>query len=875
MAGFHPFRSFQKNRKAWLAVLGVLTMISFIILPAFMGLYSGYSGGAGPAKIATCRRYGNIDEQNLALLIQNREDLGRFYIVLYQQLADPNNQERMMALRNLEMTASQYDQFLKPEELINNWLLTQYAKELGMSIDNSNIISHLTQLTGGLLTNTVYQKTLKSAGLLERRFEYLITLELLYLRMREQFEIGLNVIPPSTRWDWFQRLNRKITAEIAAVPVEQFVDKIANPTLIQLQKFFEENKDKPFNPTQLESGFTLPNKIAFQYVRAVPDQKILDSISEEEIKKYYEKNKETQFRKPVQPLENPSVFPSLPGQNGNLFPSGGLGGFTPASRPFPTPQLPIINPPTTPQPTNTVPVDTEKVDTKEEEELKTEPPKTEPPKTEPQPTPEIETTPEVKPATEEKPATEPEKTDSEKKESSSIVTVKTRFVSYQAEAEKNTDSGAEQPKPEEPKVDTKSESEQPKPEEPKIDTKPESEQPKPEEPKIDTKPESEQPKPEEPKVDTKPDSEQPKPEEPKIDTKPESEQPKPEEPKVEVKPEESKTEEPVDLSILYRPLDEVKDQIRLTLATEKVMKAIPLIEEKMRDYFQVYYTHIDQEKTAPAMPDLTGFAAEQGLVLQTVPLDTIFGVIKSEFARGTAEREYLFNLFNENSIVFEPQKIEGENIILWVTEIQAENKPEKLEDIEDIVLKRWKEIEACPLALKRAEELAAEVRSSDKSLTETFAGRSDVPVVETEPFTYKSYGASMYAAFFAAMRGVPPRLGEVCEKGVAAGDSEIDNKWVVAPGVEFMETASSLAVSETGVVFNQPRTVAYVIRITSSSPSEEVLWEQFQNASIMEYYLAGQPETIAEARKAWLNKIYKKVGFKWVQKPDTLQQWRR
>jgi hypothetical protein len=131
----------------------------------------------------------------------------------------------------------------------------------------------------------------------------------------------------------------------------------------------------------------------------------------------------------------------------------------------------------------------------------------------------------------------------------------------------------------------------------------------------------------------------------------------------------------------------------------------------------------------------------------------------------------------------------------------------------------------------------------------------------------------MYAAFL-AMRGIPPRIGEVCEKGVAVNDSEIDNRWIVAPGVEFMETASSLAVGETGVVFNQPQTVAYVIRITGSSPSEEVLWERFQTASIMEYYLAGQPETIAEARTAWLNKIYEKVGFKWVHKPERTQRRR-
>jgi hypothetical protein len=112
----------------------------------------------------------------------------------------------------------------------------------------------------------------------------------------------------------------------------------------------------------------------------------------------------------------------------------------------------------------------------------------------------------------------------------------------------------------------------------------------------------------------------------------------------------------------------------------------------------------------------------------------------------------------------------------------------------------------------------------------------------------------------------------VCEKGVAAGDSEIDNRLIFAPGVEFMEEASALGVGEIGVVFNQPQTVAYVIRIIGSSPSDEVLWERFQNANIVEYRLAGQHEMILEARTAWLNKIYEEVGFKWIRKPEPIRR---
>jgi hypothetical protein len=87
-----------------------------------------------------------------------------------------------------------------------------------------------------------------------------------------------------------------------------------------------------------------------------------------------------------------------------------------------------------------------------------------------------------------------------------------------------------------------------------------------------------------------------------------------------------------------------------------------------------------------------------------------------------------------------------------------------------------------------------------------------------------------------------------------------------------MEVVFSLQVGETGVVFNQPQSVAYIVRLTSSSPSTDTLWEQFQRAHMFEYFSAGAQDMFMSAREAWLEEIRTKTGFRWVNKPDP-REW--
>jgi hypothetical protein len=760
---FNPFRVFQRNQVAFMASLVLLAMISFLILPTIIQIAGDRGPGSQIDTIAECRRFGKVTNFDRYRLEENQESLRRFLDVLLRKLAANAGEDmtKWQALMPLQAEVNRLEQMQSPEQLINVWLVSNYAREEGLSPDWEDISNWLKRITGdqtGKNLNAVYDEAVRDVGMTHQSVEYLLVQHLRWTQSFERFSLSIGAISPATRWDWFQRLFRQITIEAAAVPVDDFIGQVGEPGTKQLTALFEQYKTKRFNPVLAESGFIMPTELAFQYIIAEPTQELLDSITEEEMLAYYEENKDTWFRKPVTPL------PTIPG----MMPGG-------ATMPFPTPGRPGGLTPTVPG----LP-DLPKIET------------------------EGETTPEPTPTPEEPTMTPAESVNAEEiEETSAVPRVTTRLVVYQPDSTDTTNNPASTEIAEQP-----SQAEEPK--------------------------EEGEPKHEEPVAEGEPMKEEPNGE-----------------------------DEPVDLSVLYRPFDEVKDDIRERLAVNKAADRLPIIQAKVREYATVYHQHIEADKQPPAMPDLTGLAAEQGLKLVSVPMGDVYAAMRTDLAREPVERQQIIQMFRRVPMPFETESFLGSNarrVMYWVTDQKNEKRPEKLGEIKDIVAARWKEIEARALAMKKAEELASEVKASGKSLADTLGSR--MTVVETEQFTWK--------IFYPQLGPIP---GEVREKGVVSGNSDIDNRVIVAPGNDFMEMVYSLAVGETGVVFNQPQNRAYIVRVTGSSPTDEALWERFQTFSAMPgmdraYLSAGLPEMMSAAYEAWLDEIRVKTGFRWVNKPE-------
>jgi hypothetical protein len=593
------------------------------------------------------------------------------------------------------------------------------------------------------------------------------------------------------------------------------VDKVSEPTTAQIKRFFEENKKREFNPTRPETGFATPKQIAFSYIKGIPSQKLLESIAKEDIEKYYEENKDTLFLKPIPQKRD---LPNLPGMTpgnfqlnasptnlGNLGNLGGLGNINIIPKQEPTSE------------NTTTPV--------------ANPPEL----TAPDQTPKEQAPPNVAPKPE---TTSPEpknETETEKKTEAEKEVNLVQIIRYD-----NSDKL--------PNVKLIS-----------FQNEPVAEVKEP----VAAQPADEKP------ADQKPADEKP------VDQKPVEQKPADEKPVVQKPAEEVKVDGGVVIdSGKYRPLSEVESGIRLNLAQAKIDEVFVEVEDKLREHYDVYRKYVDMkvEKPTlailpPAPPNLSSILERCDLKVVAESLGTIFDVMRSsEFVRGVEERDFIINWFKNRPYEYQSSKIGNDfsRTIVWATDYREAVKPESIDGdnaLYDKVIKRWKEVEAREVAFSEAQKLAETATAANEPLATVFASKSDlVKVTDTEPFTWMTFG-------YAIDSGSPIRLSEVREKGVLYGEAESGNKYIFAPGEEFMEVASSLEVGGVGTVFNQPKNTVHIVRLISATPSDDDLWERFKTVSPQAYSQIGQQEKLLEAREAWLEGIRAEMDFKWINKP--------
>jgi hypothetical protein len=816
MASYNPFAKFRENQKTYLAIVGVMAMVSFIILPIVLQLLD-VTQTSGQGRIATCRRFNTkIDDVMLDNLRRGREALSIFYRQLYARMSQlPNIQQTDIFITY--QIAAQFENRLSGEQLIQNWLVCRYAEEQGIVVSGDMVVNYLREITRSRITKSLLSDVLHDIGLEYKQIESLIKEELLRNNIVNSEMAVAEVYPPTLRWDWFQRMNRQVTAEVAAIPVSAFASPVADPSNSTLEKFFEDNKYAVYNPESPNSGFSSPLRLNIQYLVSKVEQKTLDSITQEEIEKYYNDNKETLYRKQLRPLTLPN---GQPNPANSLFGTGG-GTFLPGSNPSfgggaasrgNIPTFPLLPQPNVPQGVS-------------------EQPKEETPTTE---TPDA-AAPSVQPLEQQNVDEKPveENVDEKPKESSSLKSDSVyRQVAFQAE-EKPADVKPAEEKP----ADVKPAEEKP------ADVKPAEEKP------ADVKPAEDKP------ADVKPAEDKP------VDVK-----------LADDKPADAIDDKPIDLSILYSPLSEVEASIRQTLAIKKNQDRVEGARVRMQAYFQEYNKALGSNKDLPAAPNLTEYANEFGLeLIETTSPVTLHEALTLPFARDRSALNVLFQIYDTSPVPFMPEVIQGENAVyvLWITKEEKQFVP-KFADVRDTVLARWKEVEARPAAKKAAEKIVEQAKTSKQSLADLFKSQSEIKdykVVETEAFAWKTYGNAT-ETMEAQMYGVPPRIGEVREKGVAEGTALFDNTAIKMAGTDFMRAAYSLQIGETGYALDQSETVVYLIRCIGSTPSDDVLLEKFHNARLSDYAQAGMSEYRYSIYQSWLKQIESECDFKWIRKPN-------
>jgi len=184
------------------------------------------------------------------------------------------------------------------EDVVAGYLLRHEAEKRGVTVSDETITAHIKQVTRGKLSTQDFRKLIAHMRLTEEKLYEVLRDELL-----AQMALQL-LVPPSPRtpeqyWEDCRKLNVTESLEVAAVSVDQFLSQVEEPSEGQLKDFFERNKDYfPGQRGPAEPGLRQPRKIRLAYLEAdytTVEEQVPD-VTDDEVKQYYEDNKETLYR---------------------------------------------------------------------------------------------------------------------------------------------------------------------------------------------------------------------------------------------------------------------------------------------------------------------------------------------------------------------------------------------------------------------------------------------------------------------------------------------------------------------------------------------------------------------------------------------------
>lgn len=810
-----PFHVFRKNQKAMIATLGLLAILAFVFLTPIAMYYgrsgAGGAGGENPVVVKTTK-YGDLTARDISIMQQQKRKLLGFFL----DLINVSSKDDYVTMMQRQNTIRQFLGDASEESVVNTWLLSQRAKELGMSVNDSVVADIIRSMAGDNVGPEVIQDIRTRQELPEDVLFGLLQEELMAENLKNSFLISLLPMTPGQRWDYFQRLNRTVSAQVAPVEVARFVEEVPEPTEQELKKFFDEHKNNITYPGSPEPGFRVPQMADVEYLKADYSQFAdLNSVTDEEIEKYYQENRDTQFRKIDLPglpegmdFESSSLLRGLQDQLGT--PAQTPAAETPATE-TPAAETPAAETPVTETPAAEAPAAIT--------------PAVEAPAAE---TPAVEAPAAEVPATEETPATEAPA--AETPDSSSVTRSVFRLVSMQEENQ------GDQPASEPVAQPASEPVAQPAAEEPATDA--------PESAEVKESAPGEQPADVEKTADA----------EKAADTSTPA-----------VNPSalgaglselDPITNEPPTISVTpYKSLEEVKDDIRQTLALrqarERMQKVLNQAKAKIRKHHELVAISESEEK-APVL-DLKKLAEESNLTHGKTGLKSAVDLYDTEIGKSIVEGIYQpvaamiveGTHDNQQGIAYDDDQ---NYYLFWRVEGTEEKTPELTDKgVREQVVQAWKQVQARALAVKEAERLVKEAKKSGQSLRNSIGKSEGVQVKSTGPFSWVQYG------------NLAPSTGQrTLQMGQPAS--------VEKPGEEFMEAIYSLQPDGVNVAMNYPKTIAYVIQLTDTTPSNDVLWSIFKSEHFENYAgIAGSD--LRQVSDDWLEKLKEDAGLDWVRPP--------
>ena len=311
-----PFAAFRKYQAILLAFFGVIIILLFAVGDPLMKMSHEhtvedpvavkYSGGTLTVNEVQAMIYARSAAASLLAQIRSHAMDSRLPPGLRGRMpVDP---------RGLIIT----NDSLGAEATVRSMLLARKATEMGMRVSAEDVQEYLRGTVGfEMVTLPQIREIIEgpAAARTGRSVDMLVEPIRQELLARQFFDFlarGLMAMPPAEQFANFSKVYQKARADVIAIPVDEFLDKVAEPTDQQLADYFDRFKDilphtDPVGASQLASaspGFKLPHRVKVQYLKANFDDYVdraRPQVTDQDIAKYYEENKQ-QFPQQELPL---------------------------------------------------------------------------------------------------------------------------------------------------------------------------------------------------------------------------------------------------------------------------------------------------------------------------------------------------------------------------------------------------------------------------------------------------------------------------------------------------------------------------------------------------------------------------------------------
>ncbi|MGQ9505604.1 MAG: hypothetical protein ACUVQG_12670 [Thermogutta sp.] len=893
-----PFKIFRKNAKVLLVGLFLLSMVSFVVIPSFLQWLQTRQRTVVKS-VVTTKKFGELSEMELHTLWIEHTTVRRFLESLGQKIDE---------LRGNSFRIRYYLAVLgeaNEEQLVRNWLLSQYAQAAGVQITDRVVnafIRGLIDASGVGISQNDLAQLLVQNHLEEGTLFAGLGRELLVLRYLQLagFDL-LNLQPgfagetPAMRWEYFLRFNRMASVELCGIPVERYFEKTRMPDEREIREYFEQFKTRLPDPSSPDPGFKVPAKVTLECLKADFQKWLVNiKLTDEELRNYYEQHKDEFFLRSTPAAstgtkDTPTTFPTK-----NVIPSG--------------PIVPTPGPGATKAADNSTKTEGMTPNGNQDAVKPTEGMQPE------------ETQPSQKPLgqseaneTQPKPKSSGNESSSDHHRATSFHLVAYTEAAAAAEAndvkptakippsDKTSSETGSNPKigvnretgsnlkqsdaaGEAPDQGDKSEAGAPEmvgnqgaaasagEETPAV----EATQTGPGKPGQSSIPADNA----EPSDTPENGSGRPTGE---SQAMPEQEGPvvvspaAPEQPAANA----AQTATQADQSVSkYLPFEEVKDRVRALIISERMRQALDELEEEMRNYqmdWANFQTELEEAKKQkrplpekPALPNLQKLAKEKQIDYVRIDEADIWTLSKRDVGKsfdtqGVPFPRAIFDL--REFFAVRTFDAEQNQYLAWSIVKTEEYVPDlDAPGVRDNVIRTWRLAEARKIANRELATLAETIAKQQKSLDEFRAAHPelDLPeVVQTEPFSWLTFGE-----FDLARLSMPqPRLSPIKVRSKDPASGLIVEKDAVEDiGNDFMAAVFSLGVGEVGQAWNRPKSIVCLVRIIELQPPLEQLRERFFRQAEPSYLAAGQFD-LNEMGVRWIRTLEEEAGLKWNRAP--------